>query len=204
MIGKMGVLALLVLLTRDAMPQANWKLTRDKDNIKIYTAKDDASGFKRIKVEAVMEGTLQKLVAVLMDVSNNKQWVYNTKQSYIIDRRDAKEIVYYAETALPWPLSNRDMVIKMSFDLDTINHKLKVLAVGMPDSLPVKKGLVRIQKFRAAWNVQYDGTGKIRIDYFLAVNPGGNIPAGISNMFVAKGPFETFSNLSKVLKNKPE
>ena len=110
------------------------------------------------------------------------------------------EILYYAETQLPWPFENRDMVIKMNFDLNTNSNTLKVLATGMPDSLPEKKGIVRIKKFRAVWDVKFDGDKSITINYFLSVNPGGSISPRISNMFVTKGPFESFSNLSEVLK----
>ena len=180
--------------------QTNWKLARNENNIKVYTAKNESSGFKEVKVETVMEGTLQKLMAVLMDVGSNNHWVYNTKRTHLIRSNGTNEVLYYAETRVPWPFENRDMVIKMSFDLNTSSNTLKVLAIGMPDSLPEKSGIVRIKKFRAEWDVKYDGGNSIMINYFLSVNPGGNISPVISNMFVTKGPFESFSNLSKALK----
>jgi hypothetical protein len=40
----------------------------------------------------------------------------------------------------------------------------------------------------------------IHINYEVEVDPGGSIPGWIANMFVDKGPFETFSNLAKKLK----
>jgi hypothetical protein len=43
--------------------------------------------------------------------------------------------------------------------------------------------------------------GTIYIIYEVEVDPGGSIPGWIANMFVAKGPFETFGNLGKKLKN---
>jgi hypothetical protein len=48
--------------------------------------------------------------------------------------------------------------------------------------------------------VKYDGKGRLFIVYFLEMDPGGSVPAWITNMFVAKGPYETFSNLAEVLK----
>jgi hypothetical protein len=190
------------MLTLAVLPQSDFKLTKDQNGIKVYTASNDSSSFKSVKVEAIFDGTLQNLVAILMDVGNNKQWVYKTKQSHLIRRNTPNELVYYAETSLPWPLSNRDIVIKMNFDLDTINNTLKVLQTGMPDSIPSKKGIVRVRTFNASWDVKSVGANKVSINYFLSINPGGSIPAGISNMFVSKGPFETFNNLSKLLKKQ--
>ena len=44
----------------------------------------DSSKHKVIKVEAEMQGTLEKLITILKDVSNNKNWVYNTRRSYLV------------------------------------------------------------------------------------------------------------------------
>ena len=200
MMAKIALAVFLISPPVVSEAQTNWKLARNENNIKVYTAKNESSGFKVVKVETVMEGNLQKLMAFLMNVGSNKHWVYNTKRTQLIRSNGINEILYYAETKLPWPFENRDMVINMSFDLNTSNNTLKILAIGMPDSLPEKSGIVRIKKLRAEWNVKYDGANSIMINYFISVNPGGNISPFISNMFVTKGPFESFTNLSKALK----
>jgi hypothetical protein len=103
MLVKTGLAVFLMLQTVVTESQTNWKLARNENNIKVYTAKNASSGFKEIKVETVMEGTLQKLMAVLMNVGNNNHWVYNTKQTYLIRTNGINEVLYYAETKLPWP-----------------------------------------------------------------------------------------------------
>jgi hypothetical protein len=183
-----------------ASAQTNWELSKDKNGIKVYTASNSTSKFKSIKVEANVEGTLEKLVNILMDVSNNKNWVYNTRYSYLIRKTSKNDILYYAETSLPWPISNRDMIIRMQFFHDTINKTLKVIATGVPDELPEKKGLVRIKYFNGLWDVKYNDENKMLINYILTMEPGGSVPAGITNMFISKGPYETFNNLSNALK----
>jgi hypothetical protein len=183
-----------------ASAQTNWELSKDKNGIKVYTASNSTSKFKSIKVEANVEGTLEKLVNILMDVSNNKNWVYNTRYSYLIRKASKNDILYYAETSLPWPISNRDMIIRMQFFHDTINKTLKVIATGVPDELPEKKGLVRIKYFNGLWDVKYNDENKMLINYILTMEPGGSVPAGITNMFISKGPYETFNNLSNALK----
>ncbi len=197
---KLKILITTVYVTLSfALSAQNWELSRNENNIKVYKGTSDSSRFKIIKVEAGMTGTLKKLMAVLKDVGNNKNWVYNTKQSHLLRTINENEFLYYAETHLPWPFSNRDMVIRMHFDLDTVRNILNVKATGEPGAAPEVSGKVRILKFIGNWNVKYDGANKITIVYLLEVNPGGNISPGISNLFVTKGPFETFNNLSKLL-----
>ena len=177
----------------------NWELSRNENNIKVYKGEIDSSKYKIIKVEAEMQGTLEKVIAILKDVDNNKNWVYNTRRSYLVKAVSEDEFLYYAETHLPWPFDNRDVVIRMHFDLDTARHFLNIKATGEPGAAPEVSGKIRIQKFYGDWNVKYDGGNKISIVYVLQVDPGGNISPAISNLFVTKGPFETFNNLSRLL-----
>lgn len=194
-------LSLFLLTTFSAaFSQVEWELTKEKNGIKVYTAKEATSKFKDIKVEAVVAGTIQKLVNILLDVSNTKNWVYGTKNSYLIKRINANEILYYSETALPWPVNNRDIPIKMQLNVDGKNNTLKVFASGIPNAIPEKKGIVRIPYFNALWDVKYDSRKRLIISYILKMDPGGSVPAGVTNMFITKGPYETFNNLSEMLK----
>jgi START domain len=190
----------LLLLFLKLHGQEEWKLSRNENGIKVYTAKGENSKFKRIKVEAIIPGSIEKLRGVLLDVSNNKRWVYHTRQSHLVEQINANEILYYAETSLPWPISNRDMVIRMNFNMDSVNNYLVVTAVGEPEAVPVKEGIVRIRQFNGRWEVKSQPSNQIAITYYLTVNPAGSVSPGITNMFVAKGPFETFNNLAGLLR----
>jgi len=183
-----------------AFSQTDWQLIKDKDGIKVYTANEGSSKYKSIKVEAVLAATLQKLVKILRDVKNNKEWVYSTRQSYPIKEDGPNEIFYYSESSLPWPVSNRDIPVRMRLNADPANNSLTVVASGEPNALPIQKGIVRIQFFKSSWNVKYDGKNKLSIVYYMKMDPSGNVPAQVTNMFITKGPYETFENLGKLLK----
>lgn len=189
----------LIIFVSSAFSQAEWELTKEKNGIKVFTAKDGGLKFKAIKVEAVLPGTIATLVSILMNVADTKNWVYGTKESFLIKKIASNEILYYSETALPWPVSNRDVPIKMQLHHDTKNNTLKVYASGIPNAVPEKKGVVRIPYFNAVWDVKNVGNS-LAITYILRMDPGGSMPASVTNLFVSKGPYETFYNLSERLK----
>lgn len=182
--------------------QPTWQLNRNENGIKVFTAKEGASKFKSIKVEALMDGSIESLLAILMNVDNNKTWVYKTKRSYLVKKINDKQIIYYAETDMPAPLSNRDVVIHMNFYPEFAKGTLTIKAYGISEIIPAKDNIVRIPYFKAEWFVKYNSNNKLDITYYLKADPGGHIPAFVGNMFIGKGPFETFSNLSQLLKNK--
>ena len=191
---------LLVAMLNTTYSQVQWQLSKEQNGIKIFTGKEASSKFKEIKVEATFQGTIQKLVNILMNVEKTKDWVYGTKDSYIIKKISPNEILYYSETELPWPVSNRDVPIKMVLNPDPKNNSLKVFAAGVPNAIPARKGIVRVPYFNAAWDVKSDGKNKLNITYILKMDPGGSVPAGVTNIFISKGPYETFNNLSELLK----
>ncbi len=183
-----------------AIAQDGWEIAKDKNNIKVYTRKESTSRFKQIKVEARLNGTMDKLLKVMMDAGSNKEWVYNTNVSYLIKKITPYEVISYTETSVPWPASNRDVPLHMQLILDNKNNKLKVIAKGVPSAIPAKKGIVRIPYFNSWWDVKFDGKNKLDIVYFLEMDPGGSVPAWLVNMFIAKGPYETFSGLARMMK----
>ena len=180
--------------------QYNWKLSKEKDGIRVYQSPVKNSNYKGIKVECTLEGTFDKLIAVLNNVSHFKDWVYNNKTSYIIKQLNSYEYYYYSETFLPWPLSNRDAVEHLKISRDSLNRFLNITAVSEPGLLPEKNGKVRVPSSLISWYVTQPSANTISIEYIFEAEPGGSLPGWLVNMFADKGPFESFKNLSDLLK----
>lgn len=194
------LLLLFICTVSFAGAQPAWHLIKDKNNIQVYTATSDSTRLKHIKVVALLNGTVEKVIPVFLDVPRQKDWVYATKKAYIIKKITDTELLYYVETSLPWPISNRDIAIRMKILPNKNNNILTITTVGEPGAIPGNKGLVRVPQFTGNWTFTPAGNNKIKIEYFLFVDPGGSLPAWIVNMFIGKGPYETFNKLADLLK----
>jgi len=197
---KMVGLVLFFTFASDAFGQYNWKLSKDKDGIKVYQSEVKHSKYKNIKVECTLEGTYDKLMAILNDVTNQKSWVYNNISSSILQRISASEFYYYSETDLPWPMSNRDAIIHLKMNKDSLNRFLKISAESVPGYAPEKSGMVRVPRSTISWYVTMPSAKTISIVYIFDAEPGGSLPAWAVNMFTDKGPYESFRKLSELLK----
>ena len=158
------------------------------------------SSYKAIKVECILEGSYDKLIAVLKNVNAQKDWVYHNKTAYMVKQVNPYEFYYYTEASLPWPMSNRDAVVHLKMDRDSLNRFLKIISVSVPDYLSEKSGIVRVTKSTISWNVTMPTANTINITYIFEAEPGGSIPAWVANAFVDKGPYETFKKLGEILK----
>ncbi len=197
---KFAFLFLFSSLAVTGYSQYNWKLSKNQDGIKVYESEMKNSNFKSIKVECVLQGTYDKLIAVLNDVSRHKEWVYNSKTSAILKRNSPYDFYYYTETHLPWPMSNRDAVVHTTIIRDSLNRFLKITAASVPNYIPEKNGKVRVPRSLINWYITMPSPISIHIEYTFEADPGGNMPAWLVNMFADKGPYESFKKLSEILK----
>jgi hypothetical protein len=185
------IFACLLCFSVDA--QTDWNLKKEKDGIAVYTAKLEDSKFKSIRVVCEFQASLSQLVAILMQPNLQPEWVIATKQASLVKQISSARLYYYAEAALPWPMSNRDMVIDLSMSQNPIT---------IDNILPLKEGKQRVPISQATWLVQPLPDNKISIDYQIKIDPGGGIPPWMVNLFITKAPFESFKNLSKLFSDK--
>ena len=197
---KASLIFFCFLFAFTASSQYNWKLTKDKDGIRVYQSEIKSSNYKSIKVECTLEGTYDKLTAILNDVTLHKNWVYNNKTSSLLKRINPGEFYYYSETSLPWPMSNRDAVVHLKMTKDSLNRFIKVVAIAEPGYLPEKSGKVRVPQSNVQWYVTIPTSKTIHIVYTFEADPGGSVPSWLVNSFADKGPYESFRKLATLLK----
>jgi hypothetical protein len=187
------------MLLNQSSGQYDWKLKKQENGISVYLSDVPGSDFKAVKVDCDLNGTYAKLIAALINVTQFNKWIYNTKSSSIIKQNNPLDFLYYSETKMPSPLSNRDAIIHLKINTDSLPGFLIISGSGEPDSLPKVSGLVRVSHYKANWKVTMPSEKTIRISYILEIDPGGGIPGWIANSFVYKGPYNTFSNLAELL-----
>ena len=177
--------------------KTDWKLKTTEDNLKLYTRNNDQSGVKEVRIKTEVAITLEKLMAVLGNVSNYESWVYKCSEAKMVKVVTEDDYYYYSRYDLPFPLSDRDIVVRSrQWEKDGIFYSHSTLSRNMVNK---KKSIVRIQEFDAHWKITKKENGILAIDYVVQTHPGGSLPNWAINLGIAKGPIETMKNLIKQL-----
>jgi hypothetical protein len=201
--GKLFTILFLTGIWRVADGQDHWTLQNEKEGIAVYTRTFPDSKFKAIRVKLQLETSLSRMVAVILDVDAGVDWVYATKSSVLLKRVSPSELYYYSEVNIPWPFNNRDFIAQLKVTQDSVTKVVTVNGPTVPDYLPQKKDIVRVARSEGKWVITPAGKGRILVEYTLWTDPGGDLPAWLFNLFVTKGPMESFVRLKEQLK-KPE
>ncbi len=190
-----------LLIVLPVTAQVQWKLSKDKNGIKVYLANVPASSLKAIKVECTLEGTIDKLIGVIQNVPLQKEWVYKNKTAYVVKKISTDDFYYYTEASMPWPLTNRDAVVHLKIINDSLANLLTIAEISDPHYIPEKKGIIRVPSSSVRWLVTSVGPRKISIVYTFEADPGGSLPAWLVNMFADEGPYQSFKKLAAILEN---
>ena len=189
----------LMFKSLDAFPQTSWEIDKNRDGIAVYTMTEKDSDFKSFKAVVLVDASKDEIIKLLKDVDSYTKWYGYTRTSKLIEQE--KDVQYnYVETIFPWPYSNRDMVYRMS--VDTLNPAAtKIFLKGIPDYIPEKKGIVRMQKAEGYILLKpLDETTEIT--YVFHSEPGASVPIWLANNSIAELPFKTLLGLREILQKK--
>jgi hypothetical protein len=177
-----------------------WSLKRDAEGIKIYTRSltDASSNVKALRVTLTTAGTPAALAKILLDIPGQKNWVYSTKSSRVLKKVSESEVIYHSEKTMPWPVTNRDAVMHLRI-ATAANGVMNVRAATTDYPYAKKDDVIRVPSSTVVWRVTPTSPTEIKIEYEATLDPGGSVPAWVTNLFITKGPYETFKKLKTML-----
>lgn len=190
-----GFLIPLLAIPELAMAQNDCVLKKDQDNIKVYSCKTKDSKFKTIYAKFELNASIDEYIAVVTDVDNYKEWHYRVVNPRLLDKVSNTELIYYTQISAPWPVSNRDLILRQKLALNTSTKALTVTLESIADYLPTVKNVVRVPASYSKITLTPIGNSKLKVEYFIEVDPGGQMPAWVVNLVSTQAPYETFKNL---------
>lgn len=190
------VSVLCLALFYPASAAREWALKKQNGDLKVYTAPVPNSPCKAVRVQCTVNGKFSQVIASLCDLPRQKEWVYNIKSSTLLKKVQENELIYHSEVSVPWPCANRDFIAHLKIEQPSTSV-VTITTKGESSYIPEKEGVVRVKTSSALWTMTALGNNKIAVDYVVQFDPAGDVPSWLINMFVTKGPYETFDKLQQ-------
>ncbi len=188
----------LANITIVSLAQESWEVDKNKDGIVVHTRLGKESEFKSFKAVVTVAAPIQKVIQVLRAAEDYTRWYGYTETARVLKTENNIQF-NYVETIFPWPYPNRDMVYKMT--IKSSNPKSVMITLeGIPDYLPERKGIIRMQKAAGYLLLEADYSNT-KITYLFHSEPGGNIPVWLANHSIAELPYRTLQGLRNMLEN---
>lgn len=203
-LNKVCLFFILFACTFSSIAQENtWKFKREVDGIKVFVREQQNSSFKELMAKSIYESNLSSLIAVSMDINSYNDWVYSSKEAKVLDIPAPNEIIYYTVSEVPWPFQDRDVIVHSIVTQDPATKEVTIVSKAVEDYYPVQKDIVRVKQFEAIWKLVPKTNGEVETIYNIKTDPGGYVPAWLVNMFIDKGPINSFTGLRNLAQEEP-
>ena len=124
----------------------HWALQTEVDNIRIYTMDQPGSGFQAFKAEALMDVSLEQLMAVMANPESCEEWVHNCVESYAFGNGDFHDRYAYSVNDMPWPVTDRDYVLRIRTEGNADTREIIMHLNAMPDMRAEFDSRVRVDR----------------------------------------------------------
>ncbi|PTX60591.1 START domain-containing protein [Kordia periserrulae] len=192
---KICIAIVSFLVFSSAFAQKDWKLKKDKDDIKIYVKSKKNSNLKLFKAEMTVQSSLDTVLNVILDGDSLKDWNYKALDSKLLNKSLDDEYLLWMALDLPWPVRNRDVVIACKL-LRITDDIIKIEISSASNRYPENDDYLRITTFEGFWLLQQLDDG-IKVTHQMYGDPGGNLPDWFVNSTLTRAPYHNFMALKE-------
>lgn len=175
-----------------------WSYLYQKDGITVY---QESSNNNYYRADAVIKENFFTVLAVAADIARRPEWVPNLKESTILEGSVMGGLVLYEVFHLPWPATNRDVVIKCDIKKDYVNKNLLIVFQSITrESHPPMKQKIRVPEAKGEMEFSFIDEETTKGRYQIQLDPGGTLPNFIVNFFIKKAPLDAIKGLIAQIK----
>ncbi|MCD4682619.1 MAG: START domain-containing protein [Bacteroidales bacterium] len=196
---KLLTIFLCLLLTASIYSQGEWEIRKEEDGIKVYTRKVEGSKIQEFKAIAIMDAKLSSVIAVMKDVNNYPDFLKNLVETRLLEANDTFQM-HYLINKTPWPVTDRDGIFSSVFSQYYDTKLVKMTVKFEKDYVLENDKCVRMEDATGFWLFDPLETNKVEVTYQMHIDPGGNIPSWVLNMFIVDAPIKDLKAIRERVK----
>lgn len=196
------ILSVLCLIIPFAFAQPGWTFKKETNGIKVYFRESADSRIKEIKVTLQVKATLGAAAHIITDAEQFPGWVFQCREGKILKKITESDLYYYNLANFPWPLADREFILRCTTYQDPKTLTVYSLAAAAPSLLPENQKYVRVQLAESNFKLTPLKDGMIEVEYYLKADPGGSIPAWAVNWALDIGPVKSLAKFRELAQSE--
>jgi hypothetical protein len=190
--------SLVLLAAREARAESDWQPLVTQDGVSVEERSTPGRTLPELRGSAEIDAGIFEVLAVISDVPRQTEWVRDCAESRLV-REEAEDVsLVYNRTRAPWPLSDRDVVLRTQAALLAPAQHATVSFANVDDpSTPPIDGVVRMPRLVGEYDLTSISPTRTRVTYRLDIDPGGSLPGFAVTRTTREIPLHTLLGLRK-------
>lgn len=203
-----------LILASSSVAAPQWIQVSEENGIEVSRREFQGEGLYEFRGIGDVKSSIPKILALLVDVKRMPEWVDGCTESQLLERffpKHSEDLagsyqVEYGVQSVPWPLTDRDYILKSTLSFQLGNGKIQdqvfLKSVTVPHKAkPVVEDLVRITKMTTEIRLTRVSDHVTEMEFRALVDPAGWIPDWIVNLVSRDVPYKTLEKVRAIMKD---
>jgi hypothetical protein len=198
--GFAGLLGPFSALADSASAQAvsdGWRVVGQDKGVLISTRQLPGQSHPTFRGQATISGPVLHVLAVVLDSPNAINWVKGANEISVLDEGDGRNQLLDMLTDLPWPIRDRDTIMRRTVDVLTPASAFLVRYRCAPGERAERSGKIRVRHCDSHFALRAVEPNKTYVDYQVQLDPGGGLPAWSIHWMEKRIAVDTLSRLAE-------
>jgi hypothetical protein len=176
---RLWVLVLTLAQLGGASAQAvsdGWHVLGSELGVLISTRSQPGDPHPTYRGQATIQGTVLHVLAIVLDTRGSTKWVRGADGIEIIKDVDARTQFLQMFTDLPWPIRDRDMVMKRSVEVLSPGKEFRIRYDCVSNLRKAQHDALRVTDCNSHFTLKSIEPDKTNVDYQVHLDPGGGLP----------------------------
>jgi len=191
-----AVLIALGLLHAVSNTDTSWTLVKTGNGVAVWNRPAPGSSLDAFRGVGRDTVDIDFVETILRDLPGFTRWVPYLAESRVVRHIDADHFLVYQLYALPWPFSDRDIVVEIHVHRDDSLGMVRASMKAAADpAMPPIDGRVRLTDMDGEIQLRRLGPRLTEGQYTERLNLGGSVPSSINHLIAQEIPARILVNL---------
>lgn len=177
---------------------ASWYFVTEAADIRVYARDRPGQALPVSRAFGEVQADFFTIAAVLADVSRHCEWMTHCMHAEALSRRGDLDQIFYQQVSAPWPVMNRDVVLRVRSDYrPRFGEMLIRFATIEHPAQPERDDFVRMPRLNGFYHLRALGPALSRVTLEMDADPGGLLPDWLVKLVTRSYPLDTLRNLRR-------
>ena len=188
-----------LVLTLVAAPAEThgWRETARSNGVVVAERSAPEQRVPTFRAIGLVEADLSTVLGVIREADRHPEWLEDCVGARVLAQENESVSYIYHRTDVPWPLADRDVILRTEVDVVEPGRLVFVRFRSAPDKAPLVSGVVRVATLEGFYRLEALAGRRTSVEYRVTMEPAGRVPTWIQRRATRSIPLGTVLGLQR-------